>query len=138
MTRVKLRGMAWDHRRATGPLLGTAPLFRARHPEIEIEWSTQPLSGFEFRSVNALAEDYDFIILDHPFMGEAAASRSLVPLDGIPGTEAGNFAGPSLATYCMDGCLWARQLTPPVRSPCRGPICWRSLGVPRRSFGTTW
>ncbi len=66
MASVRLRGMTWDHRRAIDPLTRTLPLFRERRPDIEIEWSARPLAGFEFTSVDALAEDYDLIILDHP------------------------------------------------------------------------
>ena len=48
MVPVRLRGITWDHRRAIDPLTRTMPLFRQRHPDIEIEWSSRPLSGFEF------------------------------------------------------------------------------------------
>jgi hypothetical protein len=32
MPRIKLKGMAWDHRRAIGPLLDAQAAFVARHP----------------------------------------------------------------------------------------------------------
>jgi multiple sugar transport system substrate-binding protein len=115
MASVKLRGMTWDHRRATDPLTHIMPLFRQRHPDIEIEWSSRPLSGFEFTSVDALAEEYDLIILDHPFMGAVAASGSLAPLDEIGGLSDDRFVGPSLATYRMRGSLWAL----PVDAACQ-------------------
>lgn len=112
---VTLRGMTWDHRRAVRPLLGTASLFRARHPDIEVEWSTRPLSGFEFAPVDSLAGEYDLIVLDHPFMGEVAASRSLLPLDDILATCGDRFVGPSLETYHMGGMLWSV----PVDAACQ-------------------
>jgi multiple sugar transport system substrate-binding protein len=112
---VKLRGMTWDHRRAIDPLTETMPMFRARHPDIEIEWSARPLSGFEFTSVDELAEQYDFIILDHPFTGAIAASRSLVPLDEIVAEGDDPFVGPSLRSYRMNGSLWAL----PVDAACQ-------------------
>ncbi len=116
MARVKLRGMTWDHRRAIDPLTRTMPLFRERHPDIEIEWSARPLSGFEFTPVDKLADDYDLIILDHPFMGAVAASGSLAPLDReIQGLSDDQFVGPSLSTYRMNGSLWAL----PVDAACQ-------------------
>lgn len=115
MAPIKLRGMTWDHRRAIDPLIGTIPMFRARHPHIEIEWSARPLSGFEFASVDALAKEYDFIILDHPFTGEIAASRSLVPLDDIVAPGDDPFVGPSLDSYRANGSLWAM----PVDAACQ-------------------
>lgn len=108
MTSVKLRGITWGHRRAIDPLTRTMPLFREGCPGIEVEWFERPLSGFEFTSVDALAEEYDLIILDHPFMGTIAASGSLTPLDGeISGLSDDLFVGPSLTTYRKDGHLWA-------------------------------
>ncbi|MEQ1941727.1 extracellular solute-binding protein [Mesorhizobium sp. VNQ89] len=107
MASVKLRGMTWDHRRAVDPLTHATALFRQRHPDIDIEWSARPLSGFEFTPVDKLAEDYDLIILDHPFMGAVAASGSLMPLDDIAGLSDDMFVGPSLRTYRMGGHLWA-------------------------------
>lgn len=115
MAHVKLRGMTWDHRRAVDPLTGTLPLFRQRRPHVEIEWSARPLSGFEFTPVDRLAEEYDLIILDHPFVGSVAASGSLAPLDGIGGLSDDLFVGPSLATYRMNGSLWAL----PVDAACQ-------------------
>ena len=115
MVPVKLRGMTWDHRRAIDPLTHTMPLFQQRHPDIDIEWSARPLAGFEFTSVDALAEDYDLIILDHPFMGAVAASGSLAPLNEIDGLSREQFVGPSLDTYRMKGSLWAL----PVDAACQ-------------------
>ena len=115
MAVTHLRGITWQHRRAVGPLLGTAKLFEARHPDVQIDWSTRPLSGFEFTSVEALAKDYDLIILDHPFMGEVAATGSLVSLEDIAGIDADKFAGPSLETYRLNGRLWAL----PVDAACQ-------------------
>ena len=115
MASVRLRGMTWDHRRAIDPLTHTLPLFRERRPDVEIEWSARPLAGFEFTSVDVIAEDYDLIILDHPFMGAVAASGSLTPLNEITGLTDDLFVGPSLATYRMKGSLWAL----PVDAACQ-------------------
>jgi multiple sugar transport system substrate-binding protein len=138
MAAIRLRGMTWDHRRAIDPLIGTAPLFKSLHPHVEVEWSSRPLSGFEFTSVDGLAAAYDLIILDHPFMGEVAVSQSLVPLDGVVALDENRFVGPSLASYRMDGKLWAL----PVDAACQvsvmrpdlmegldaaPPVDWREL-----------
>ena len=120
---MKLRGMTWQHRRAVDPLLGTAQMFRTIHPDIEIEWSTRPLSGFEFTSITALAKEYDLIILDHPFMGEVAKSESLVPLNDLAGIDAAKFVGPSLETYSLNGTLWAM----PVDAACQVSVARADL-----------
>lgn len=114
MRPVKLRGITWDHRRAIDPLINTAAMFRERHPDIEIAWSTRPLSGFEFTPVAELAQSFDLIILDHPFMGAVAASKCLLPLDEDTGADL-LFVGPSLATYRLDDHVWAL----PVDAACQ-------------------
>jgi multiple sugar transport system substrate-binding protein len=111
-----LRGITWSHRRAVDPLIATLPAFRRRHPEVEIAWEQRPLHGFEFTPVVQLAERYDFIILDHPFCGEIAASGCLRPLDDLLTPELGaGFVGPSLASYRYRERLWAL----PVDAACQ-------------------
>ena len=128
MVPVKLRGVTWDHRRATDPLTHTMPLFQQRHPDITIEWSARPLAGFEFTSVDALAENYDLIILDHPFMGAVAASGSLAPLNEIGGLSREQFVGPSLDTYRMEGSLWALPVDAACQVAVSRPDLMSSLG----------
>jgi multiple sugar transport system substrate-binding protein len=116
MAAVRLRGMTWDHRRAIDPLLATLPMFAAQHPGIEIEWSSRPLHGFEFTPVEELARQYDLIILDHPFCGDIAAGKCLVPLDEVlAGEQRSAFVGPSLETYVYAGKTWAL----PVDAACQ-------------------
>ncbi|MFM8551757.1 MAG: extracellular solute-binding protein, partial [Nitrospiraceae bacterium] len=132
---MKLRGMTWGHRRAIDPLAGTIPTFRAQYPNVEVDWQSRPLSGFEFTSVDALAADYDLIILDHPFAGEIAASRSLLPLDELlsPGTNP--FVGPSLDSYRMDGSLWAVPVDAAFQSGVSRPDLMQRFGA---DVPTTW
>ena len=73
------------------------------------------MSGFEFTPVDALAQDYDLIILDHPFMGNVSESGCLVPLDTELTLQDGDFVGPSLSTYRMAGRIWAV----PVDAACQ-------------------
>jgi multiple sugar transport system substrate-binding protein len=116
MAAVRLRGMTWDHRRAIDPLMATQAMFAKAHPGIEIEWSSRPLHGFEFTPVAELARSYDMIILDHPFCGDIAASKCLLPLDDIlPGDARSAFVGPSLETYVYGGQTWAL----PVDAACQ-------------------
>jgi multiple sugar transport system substrate-binding protein len=108
MARTKLRGMTWGHRRAIDPLLAVETLFQKQHPEIEVEWVSRPLHGFEFTPVPELARQYDLIVLDHPFCGEIAASRCLLPVDDVVAASGGDrYVGPSLATYTYEGRCWA-------------------------------
>ena len=110
-----LRGITWDHRRAVDPLAATLPAFRQRHPDVEISWRARSLHGFEFAPVPELAQQFDLIILDHPFCGEIAQSNCLLPLDDLlEGLDAA-FVGPTLASYRYDGHIWAL----PVDAACQ-------------------
>jgi multiple sugar transport system substrate-binding protein len=139
MARVKLRGMTWGHRRAIDPLLATKALFEQQHPDIEIEWASRPLSGFEFTPVQDLAKEYDLIVLDHPFCGEIAATGCLLAVDDVIAAAGGNrYVGPSLDSYSYAGACWAV----PIDAACQvavsrpdllqalnamPPIDWREL-----------
>jgi multiple sugar transport system substrate-binding protein len=114
MVRANLRGITWGHRRAIDPLLATLPVFRQQHPDIDVDWSSRSLHGFEFTPVEALARDFDLIILDHPFAGDIVAQSCLRPLDDVldPGST---FVGPSLETYRREGRVWAL----PVDAACQ-------------------
>ena len=114
----RLWGITWGHRRAVAPLAGTLAGFNASHPGIEVEWSERPLEGFEFEPVPDLARRYDLIVLDHPFCGDIAASRCLMPLDQLLAGSDDLFVGPSLATYRYDGHIWAL----PIDAACQTAV----------------
>jgi len=114
MVQASLRGITWGHRRAIDPLTATLQPFREQHPDINIDWSSRSLHGFEFTPVETLARDFDLIILDHPFAGDIVAQHCLLPLDDVLDTES-DFVGPSLETYRYAGRLWAL----PVDAACQ-------------------
>ena len=121
MTVTRLRGITWAHRRAIDPLVDSAARFARVHPEIEVDWSARPLSGFEFQPVDELAADYDLIVLDHPFMGEVARLGCLMPLDELIGEGLEKaFVGATLASYRYAGRLWAV----PIDAACQVSV-WR-------------
>jgi multiple sugar transport system substrate-binding protein len=112
---IQLRGMTWRHRRAVDPLLGTLDAFRRENPGFDVEWRSRPLSGFEFDSVAKLAQNYDLIILDHPFMGDAQAKGYLVNLADLLMRRDNDYIGPSLASYRYGDAIFAV----PVDAACQ-------------------
>lgn len=93
-------GLTWDHPRGRDPLVAAAG-----HSGIDLTWDVQPLSGFESTPIEQLAEKYDLIVLDHPHLGDALPH--LQPVDEL---LSGDFVGPSVASYRMNGRLWALPL----------------------------
>ncbi|NIK61626.1 carbohydrate ABC transporter substrate-binding protein [Kribbella shirazensis] len=96
----RYRGLTWDHPRGRDALVEASV-----HRGIDLTWDVQPLSGFESTPIEQLAERYDLIVLDHPHLGDAV--RHLQPVDEL---LSGEFVGPSVASYRMNGHLWALPL----------------------------
>ncbi len=129
MPQTLIRGMAWRHRRALDPLLAASAAYERTHPQVRIAWDARPLQGFEFTPVADLARAYDLIVLDHPFMGEAARDRCIEPLDDVlPGIVEGHFIGPSLATYRYGGALWAVPVDAACQTAAHRPDLLQRLG----------
>lgn len=109
---ITLKGLTWDHPRGYGPLLAGAPEYEARHPEIKIRWDRRTLREFGEAPIERYLDRYDLLIVDHPFVGFAAAHEALVDLAStINEAEklffAADSVGPSWQSYGYGGGLWA-------------------------------
>ena len=72
---ITLRGITWDHPRGLDPLLAASGVYADLVPGVRVEWTTRSLSGFGEDPLIDLAASYDLLIIDHPFVGDAAAAR---------------------------------------------------------------
>ncbi|MGJ7546697.1 extracellular solute-binding protein [Variovorax sp. LT1R16] len=113
MTQPAYRGLTWDHPRGYVALERAAQ--RARTDGLDLTWERQPLEGFESHPIEALAERYDLIVLDHPHIGDAVAGDCLQPLASLfdAATLAGWRAqsiGRSFDSYRYAGTQWALPL----------------------------
>jgi len=77
---LKLKGISWDHPRGYQPLRAAAELWKER-TGVTIDWDVRTLQQFGDLPVEKLIELYDFIIIDHPYMAEAATQNLLIPLN---------------------------------------------------------
>jgi multiple sugar transport system substrate-binding protein len=106
-----LRGMAWDHPRARDPLAAISAAWSTR-TGIPVQWDARPLKDFEDQPLEELATRYDLVLIDYPFMGVAAASGLIVPVNdwvdaAYLADQAGHSVGPSYASYTWKGQQWA-------------------------------
>jgi multiple sugar transport system substrate-binding protein len=81
-------------------------------PEMRIVWETRSLQDFADFPVQKLAESYDLLVIDHPFVGFAAADGCLLPLDehidaAVLADQTANSVGPSHRSYIYGGHQWA-------------------------------
>jgi multiple sugar transport system substrate-binding protein len=77
---ITLKGLTWDHPRGYAPLLGGIPEYEGQNPEITIRWDRRTLREFGEAPIEQYLDCYDLLIVDHPFVGFAAAHDALVDL----------------------------------------------------------
>ena len=135
---IELRGITWDHARGFDPVQATALHYIAANPDVRITWARRTLTDFAELSVLDMAERYDMIVLDHPWIGAAAARESLLPLDTLldrvfVDNQLTNSVGPSARSYVWDGHLWALPIDAAAQVSCYRPDLLERLGydVPR-------
>jgi multiple sugar transport system substrate-binding protein len=68
---IELQGITWDHSRALPPLVATSQRFQELHPNIQIHWHKRSLHAFGHANVADLAEQFDIVVIDHPWAGYA-------------------------------------------------------------------
>jgi multiple sugar transport system substrate-binding protein len=112
MRRVQLKGITWNHSRAFPPLVATAQRFEELHPGIEIAWEKRSLHAFGHASLAELAQLFDLVVVDHPMMGDAETTSSLLDLSQLLDSDClkemeQDSAGPSFASYLYHEKLFA-------------------------------
>ena len=115
VAKIRLNGLSWKHRRATGPLAPLSAAFSALRPNVEINWTDRSLAGFEHQPIAETAKAFDLVIFDPPFCGDIVASNCFLPLDrALPdllGDAAdGLYVGPTLASYRFGGAVWGAPI----------------------------
>jgi multiple sugar transport system substrate-binding protein len=109
---AELRGMAWDHVRGVAPMKAATEDFQSVRSDVTISWEARSLKDFEDYPIEPLAENYDLVLMDYPFVGTGAEKGVLVPLDEwLPAEymsdQQENSVGPSYDSYTWGGHQWA-------------------------------
>lgn len=112
---ITLRGITWNHTRGLVPLVATAQRFHELNPNIDIHWSKRSLQEFADGPISSLAEQYDLLVIDHPWAGFAARSGVLTPLESVLPQSfldelAQNSVGQSHTSYQFSGSQWALSI----------------------------
>jgi multiple sugar transport system substrate-binding protein len=105
---ITLKGITWNHSRGFVSVVATAQRFCEMNPNIDIIWEKRSLQEFADAPIEALAEKYDLLIIDHPWAGFAADKNILVPYNDYLTSEfladqAANSVGKSYESYNFDG-----------------------------------
>lgn len=99
-----LKGMTWDHPRGYDPVLAASSVY-AKETGIEISWDKRSLQAFADAPIPGLAEIHDFIVLDHPHVGQISETGALLPLPA-PQDAAASLGG-SAESYLWNDRCWA-------------------------------
>ncbi|HEY4207557.1 MAG TPA: extracellular solute-binding protein [Puia sp.] len=104
-----IKGITWDHPRGFAPLRAAACQWRKRG-DVEVRWEVRTLREFGDTPIEALIDRYDLVVIDHPYVGSAAANRLLAPLDEyteLMEQQRRESVGPAFDSYWYDGHCWS-------------------------------
>jgi multiple sugar transport system substrate-binding protein len=109
---IVLNGITWGHSRGIAPLQALSQRYSELHSGVEIKWDKRTLQEFADYPIEKLTEAYDLLIIDHPWVGCAAATNCVLPLDQYLPKEylkdqLDNSVGQSHISYNYNGHHWA-------------------------------
>lgn len=101
---VQLTGTTWDHPRGYDCVVAASEAYAAE-TGVHIAWKKRSLQAFADAPISDLAEESDFIILDHPHIGQVSEDGALIALPQEDGE--GPSLGGSAESYVWNGTCWA-------------------------------
>jgi multiple sugar transport system substrate-binding protein len=112
MEKIIIKGITWGHSRGISPLLAFSQRFSELNLGVEVQWTKRSLQEFADFPIEKLTEQYDLLIIDHPWVGCAAATNCVLPLEGYLSKEylqdqLDNSVGQSHQSYNYNGHQWA-------------------------------
>src|SRR4051794_31579384 len=135
--KIILKGITWNHSRGLVPMVATAQRFSELNPDVEIRWEKRSLQQFADFSIEQLAERYDLLVIDHPWAGFAARTKTILPLDEYLSRDfiedqRINTVGQSFESYSYTGHQWAMAIdaATPVASSRRDLLEKHNVDLP--------
>lgn len=135
-----LKGITWAHTRGLAPLQVTSQVYSDFHPDVEIKWDIRSLHDFGEGQLSHLVQEYDFLLVDHPFMGVVAESGLFVPLDQLLSPDVFDIlslesVGASFDSYNYEGHQWALPIDAAAQVSAARPDLFELSGY---SIPHTW
>jgi multiple sugar transport system substrate-binding protein len=133
-TKVTLKGITWNHSRGFVPMVATAQRFSELNPSVEIIWEKRSLQQFADLSIDKLATKYDLLVIDHPWAGFAAKTKSILPLNGYLDQDfledqKQNTVGHSFESYTFNDQQWALAVDAATPVASSRPDLMEKLGI---------
>lgn len=136
---IELLGSTWGHERGYGPLIGLNQFHRDLFPA-SVKWGIRSLEAFGDHSLEDLADNFDLVIFDHPFIGEIAEKKLLLPLDeyleeSFLNDLSTNAIGNSYNSYVWKENIYALPIDVAGHVSARRPDLFEKYGL---STPTSW
>ena len=91
-------------------MVESSAAFARIRPDIEISWDRRSLRQFGEAPIERYSDDYDFIVMDHPFVGHAKAAGLALDLNrlvpDLVGITMRDQVGRSAESYHFGGGVW--------------------------------
>lgn len=118
MSSITLKGITWDHPRGYECIVAASRLYE-QETDVRIEWTKRSLQAFADAPIVELAKNNDFIVLDHPHVGQISETGSLLPLPEPEDNSAS--LGGSAESYFWKGKCWSYAIDVSCQMAVRRP-----------------
>ena len=119
------------------PLLAASQRYCELNPEVDIRWQKRSLQEFADFPIEKLTEKFDLLVIDHPWVGCAAVTKCVLPLNEYLADEyledqLLNSVGYSHLSYNYNGKQWALAIdaATPVASYRQDLFTANNVGLP--------
>jgi len=123
---VYLKGIACLH--------AATPVLQERFPDINIDWDIHSLADFSAKPIAETAKEYDLIVFDHPFVGDAWRDNALIDLTDYLKAEdiqqlKNDVVDSSVNIYAYQGGLWGLPLDSACQIAVHRPDLCDDIGL---------
>ena len=80
---IKLKGLTWDHPRGYDSVVAATTAYEKTRPDIQVIWRKRSLKDFGDQPLQEFIKEFDLLMIDHPFVGEAHQNQLLTRLELI-------------------------------------------------------
>lgn len=134
-----LKGITWGHTRGLLPVQAVSQRFSELHPDVEIVWQKRSLQEFADFPIEKLTQSFDLLVIDHPWVGTAAATNCVLPLEKYLDpdylqNQLQHSVGQSHQSYQYAGSQWALAIDAAAPAASYRPDLMQKATVPIPEF----
>ncbi len=135
---IYVKGITWDHPRGYDSILAATEEFHKIHQNIKVTWDIRSLKEFGDLPISSLINQYDLLMIDHPFVGEAHVQKILLPMGDMLSeefleAESGKHIGICYESYAFEG----RQYALPIDGAAQFSA-FNSKTIPHNEIPANW